>query len=264
MLINTFIVAAFFAFANYISSGMKDVSPADFFKGQWADIKMRFSTLVKYDGAERFLLIIYVINISLIFLLQQIFASELKDVFGGLIARTEIIYFVLFFMWDKIGHNFRSRKWLYISIAAYAVYFIMGYFLFPYRLVELLMISLMNVVKFGGILFVGRFMLEFIMEKKDNSFVESNELEPKMVLSSGTLKMLRDNPVFEGAFDDCFKDGITAEQVDILKEWLTRLKMERPKIEITKGRPFALWIFSGAIISLLFDKNILVLIGVFK
>ncbi|MCK4936883.1 MAG: hypothetical protein KAR84_08530 [Elusimicrobiales bacterium] len=264
LLINIFVVAALFALINYVSEGIRQASPGDFFSAQWEALRQRAIALSEQGGLKKFYIFFYAINIGLIFLLHQIFAMELKNSFGKIILRTEIIYFILFFLWEKVAENFRSKKWVYISITAYGLYFISGYFLFPYRLMDLLMIALMNVLKFSVILFVGRYMFEFIMEKKDTRYIEAHELEPHMVLSSKILRILRDNPVFEGAFDDCFKDGLTAEQIKILSDWLDNLKVEKPKVEIIKGRPFALWIFAGAAIFLIFNNNIVDIAGIFK
>jgi hypothetical protein len=264
LLINVFVVAALFAFINYVSEGIRKASPGDFFNEQWQALRTRAIALSEEGGLKKFYIFFYAINIGFIFLLHQIFAMELKNTFGDIILRTEIIYFILFFLWEKVAENFRSKKWVYISLIAYGIYFISGYFLFPYRLMDLLMIALMNVLKFSVILFVGRYMFEFIMEKKDTYYVEAGELMPHMVLSSKMMRTLRDNSVFEGAFDDCFKDGLTPEQIDLLSDWLSKLKVEKPKIEIIKGRPFALWIFVGAVIFLLFNNNIVDIAGIFK
>ncbi|MBU2529549.1 MAG: hypothetical protein KKD35_00805, partial [Elusimicrobia bacterium] len=264
LLINVFVVAAIFAFVNYVSDGIRRASPGDFFGAQWEALRGRARDLYKQGGLKKFYIFFYAINIGLIFLLHQIFAMELKNTFGKIILRTEIIYFVLFFLWEKVAENFRSRKWVYISLVAYGIYFISGYFLFPYRLMELLMVALMNVLKFSVILFIGRYMFEFTMEKKDTYFIEAQELKPHMILSSQMMRTLRGNPVFKGAFDDCFKDGLTAEQIDILKDWLGKLEVEKPKVEIIKGRPFALWIFVGAVVFLIFNNNIVDMSGIFK
>ena len=45
-----------------------------------------------------------------------------------------------------------------------------------------------------------------------------------------------------------------------VKEWLKRLPVSEPRIEIVRGRPFAAWILAGAAISLLFDANLIKLL----
>ena len=119
----------------------------------------------------------------------------------------------------------------------------------------MLLAAFVNVFKFSLLLFFGRFMLEFLMEKKDASFVGPGELRPGMILSAKAARTLKANTAFEGAFDDCFRDGLSEEQTALLADWLKKLPMPDPKVEVVKGRPFALWIFAGAAIALIFDKN---------
>ena len=94
------------------------------------------------------------------------------------------------------------------------------------------------------------------MERKDTRYLSVAELEPGAVLSSKAAREFKANPVFEGLFDDCFKDGLTEEQVAAVREWLKKLPVRDPKVEVVRGRPFALWIFAGAALLLALDRNI--------
>jgi hypothetical protein len=155
-----------------------------------------------------------------------------------------------------VGEFFRSRRWVYLSSACYLLYFFLGYFLFRERLWSILVLAGTNLFKFGLLLFFGRFMLEFLMERKDTLRLTAAELQPGAVLSSKACRDFKTNPVFEGLFDDCFKDGLTEEQVAAVKEWLKKLPVHDPKVEVIRGRPFALWIFAGAALLLALDRNI--------
>ena len=81
-------------------------------------------------------------------------------------------------------------------------------------------------------------------------------MEPGMILSSKQARTLCENPLFEGAFDDCFKDGLTEEQIVLLKAWLPNLPVQDPKLETVKGKPFALWIFAGAALTLVLGRSL--------
>jgi hypothetical protein len=76
------------------------------------------------------------------------------------------------------------------------------------------------------------------------------------VLSTKSAREFRANPVFDGLFDDCFKDGMTEEQAAAVRDWLKKLPVRDPRIEAVRGRPFALWIFAGAVLQLVLDRNI--------
>ena len=256
LLVNIFVAAALAAMGSYIGSGFAQASPADFFKEALADVRSGLRGLAGGGGKGKWLAAAYLANMTFLFLLQQILNAESRHYFSRFLARPDIIYFFLFFLWDKVGKAFQSRRWLYFTTGCYVVYFFAGYFYFYDRLLALVLGAMLNVVKFSLLLFVGRFMLEFLLEKKDTVYLKASELEPGMILLSRTVQTLRRNPAFEGAFDDCFKDGLTEEQVRILREWLGKMPMPDPKVEVVRGRPFALWIFAGAVLSLLFDKNI--------
>ena len=257
LLINIFVSAALFSVGGFIASGFYSASPSDFFKEVWAGLKKHFSSFSGRGAGGELLAAAYLANITFLFLLQQIFSLEARGFLSRFFSRTDILFFFLFFLWDKIGGVFRSKKWLYITAVFYAVYFLMGYFFFYDRLLALLVIAITNVFKFSMLLFFGRFMLEFLMEKKDTVYLTPSELRPGMVLSSKDARMVKENPVFEGAFDDCFRDGLDGEQIDIIKDWLSKLAVQDPRIGVVKGRPFALWIFAGALISIVFDKNLI-------
>ncbi len=257
LLINIFVAAALVAVGSFIASGFAQASPADFFKEIFSDLKKRLGSLAGGNKKNGWLIAAYFANMTFLFLLQQILNAESRHFLSRFLARADIIYFFLFFLWDKIGSAFRSRRWLYVTTVCYVLYFFAGYFYFYDRLVNLALYAMLNVFKFSLLLFFGRFMLEFLLEKKDTMSLKAAELEPGMILLSKTLQTFRQNPAFEGAFDDCFKDGLTVEQVRVIRDWMGRLPMPDPRVEVVRGRPFALWIFAGAVISLLFDKNIL-------
>lgn len=256
ILVNIFVAAALVAVGGFLASGFYQASPADFFSELWDDIKKRLASLGGEGGRNGWRVAAYLANLSFLFLLQQILNMETRFLLGRYLGRVDLVYFFLFFLWDKVGGAFGSKKWLYATTVCYLLYFFCGYFFFYDRLVVLLLAALANVLKFSLILFFGRFMLEHLMEKKDIVYVGARELEPGMILSSKQARTLCENPLFEGAFDDCFKDGLTEEQVGLLKVWLPKLPVQDPKLETVKGKPFALWIFAGAALTLVLGRSL--------
>ncbi|OIO02048.1 MAG: hypothetical protein AUJ51_07165 [Elusimicrobia bacterium CG1_02_56_21] len=254
LLINIFVSAAVWILGSFIASGFSSASPSDFFAEVWSDMKKRMAVLSA--GRNKAAVAALALNIGFVFLLHQVLALEARGFLGKIFSRADILFFFMFMLWDKIGGAFSSRRWGYLSAGCYAVYFVGGFFFFPEHLWLLASGALSNFFKFSLLLFFGRFMLEFLMEKKDMYHVTARELEPGMVLSAKASKMLKDNTAFEGAFDDCFKDGLSEEQVGELRTWLNSLKVHNPKVEVVRGRPFALWIFAGAVLSLVLDRNL--------
>lgn len=254
LLINIFVAAAFWAVGSHIASGFMSASPSDFFSEMWGDIKKRLADLS--SGKNKLVVAAYILNLGFLFLVQQVISLEARGFLSRFFSRADLLFFFLFILWDKVGDVFRSRRWIIISGACYVLYFFLGWFLFPERLWLLLTAAGTNVVKFSLILFVGRFMLEFLMERKDTVYLTGRELEPGAVLSSRAAREFKNNPVFDGLFEDCFKDGLTEEQVEAVRGWLQKLPVPDPKVEIVRGRPFALWIFAGAALLLALDRNI--------
>ncbi|HCC47586.1 MAG TPA: hypothetical protein DEQ38_05655 [Elusimicrobia bacterium] len=254
LLINIFVAAAFWAVGSHIASGFASASPSDFFAEMWRDVKNRLGSLAA--GSGKLAAGAYVLNLGFLFLLQQVMSMEARGFLSRFFSRADLLFFFLFILWDKVGEVFRSRRWVIVTAVCYLLYFFLGYFLFRERLWLLLTAAVTNVIKFSLLLFAGRFMLEFLMERKDTVCLTAAELEPGVVLTSKAAREFKANPVFDGLFDDCFKDGLTAEQTDAVKDWLKKLPVRDPKVETVRGRPFALWIFAGAALLLALDRNI--------
>ncbi|MBI4352222.1 MAG: hypothetical protein HY550_12370 [Elusimicrobia bacterium] len=254
LLINIFVAAAFWAVGSHIASGFASASPSDFFSRIWGDVKKRLADMAGEKNKPA--IAAAALNLGFLFLLQQVLALEARGLIGRLFSRADLLFFFLFILWDKVSGLFRSRRWFYLSAACYLLYFFLGYFLFRERLWLLLLSSVANLFKFGLLLFFGRFMLEFLMERKDIRYLTAAELEPGLVLSSKACRDIKANPDYTERFEDCFKDGLTEEQVAAVREWLGKLRLQDPRVEVVRGRPFALWIFAGAALLLALDRNI--------
>ncbi|MDT8286362.1 MAG: hypothetical protein RQ748_04555 [Elusimicrobiales bacterium] len=260
VLINIFVAAALYTIGKFLADGFRSATPADYFGKVWSDIKGRFAQLGEGGSKNRARAALLLANMTMIFLLQQVLVMESRGLLSGLFARTELLYFFMFFLWEKVARLFKSRLWSWATMIFYPLYLVLGYFFFFGHMVMMLKYAIINVFKFSLILVAGRAMMEFLMEKKDMDYLTVAELEPGGVLSSGSVRMLRANPAFCGVFDDCFKDGLDEEQLSALKEWMGRLPGETPKVEMVKGRPFALWIFAGCCLTLLLDRNLAALL----
>ncbi len=255
LLINIFVAASLWAVGTYVASGFYSASPSDFFAEIWRDLKKRLSDL-NAGGRGAPAAAAYVLNLGFLFLLQQVLSMEARGLVSRFFSRADILFFFVFILWDKIGDVFRDRRWVYVSTVCYLLYFFLGFFLFRERLWLMLGGAAHNVLRFSLLLFFGRFMLEFLMERKDMRYLSAAEVEPGMVLSAKAARMLKSNPAMDGLFDDCFRDGITEEQAAALKGWLGKLDVADPKVETVAGRPFALWIFAGGVLSLLLNRNL--------
>ena len=250
LLINTFLSAALFAVGSFMAEGFARSSPGEFLGEMFADLKKRFHSLGGVRSAA------YALNLAAVFILQQLLNLESRGILSRVFSRVEILYFFLFFLWGKMGAFFRSRRWTLASAVFCALYLGIGLLFFRERLFTMTMAAVSNVLRFSLLLFLGRFVFEVLLEKKDTVFLSREEIVQGVTLSSKSVAMLKGNPVFEGAFDDCFRDGLSAAQAELLRGWMTKMPVESPKIEAVKGKPFALWILVGAVISLVLNRNL--------
>lgn len=226
------------------------------FKFIWTSISKKlkefnFKSIIQW-------LIPYIINLGMLFLIQQTISYIWKtNILQNIVKRIDIIYFFLIFLWGKINKFFKDRRVLYTSLSVYAIYLVVGNLFFPEKLREILINTLSVTITFIIILTLGRFLIESTGEGKNTYVVGVQDLKPNILLTPNTIEMLRSNPVFQGAFDTCFKDGLTQEQVDILKEWLPKLPTPDAKLEAISGKSFSEWIFIGALFLLLFGNSVI-------
>lgn len=260
ILINTFVVAAIYSVARffYDSYRMKLSGDNDAFKEIY-DFKDRVKEFFSVSGRKEAFKKIAVIFFSLgiIFLAKQVINMYMMNLLGRNFSRAYIVYFLLFFAWEKAGKMFQKRGWKIAMAVLYLAYFSLGWFYFRSELLSHLHRALANVAKFSVILTVGRFVLEYLVEKKNAYWVGASDLKEGMVLSSDTIRQVRTNDEISASFSDYYKDGISAEQVEALKSWMAKIPKENAKLEMVKGYPFAFWIYLAGLIELIFNKSVL-------
>ncbi|MEW5950950.1 MAG: hypothetical protein AB1637_03575 [Elusimicrobiota bacterium] len=260
VMINTFVAAGIYAVARffYESYKMKISGDNDAFK-EIRDfrekIKSFFSENSGKTAAKKIIHIFF--SLGVIFLAKQVANMYLMAAIGRSFSKAYIIYFLLFFGWEKAGKIFEKKSWKMIMIILYVSYFVLGSLFFRQEMLAHLYKALSNVLKFSVILTLGRFVLEYLVEKKNSYWVSSSEVKEGMVLSSSSIKSLRSDKEISVFFDDYYKDGIDKEQAEKLSYWLLKIDGGKGKIEMVKGYPFALWIYVGCLFILIFNKSIL-------
>jgi hypothetical protein len=264
-LVSIFVISAIYVLVNatylsYVTYGSKKIQEPLTSDGIIKkSFRFIFKKLKEFNFKSIFqFLVPYIINLGMLFLIQQTMAYIwTTNILQHIVKRVDIIYFFLFFLWNKINKFFKDRKVMYVSLSTYAVYLVIGNLFFPEKLREIIENTLYTTLTFIIILTVGKFLLESSSEGRNKYWVGVQDLKPNIVLTSDTIEVLRSNPVFQGAFDICFKDGLTEEQVDVLKEWLPRLPDPDAKLEAVSGKSFSEWIFIGALFLLLFGNSVI-------
>lgn len=199
-------------------------------------------------------------SVAFLFLLQQALMLDARSGAGRFLLKPEAIFFFVFVLWEKIGALLSGGIWRYITPACYAAYLAAGYFMFREHMLAVFYAAGANVLKFSMLFMVGRFLLSFMLDKRDAVYVGPGDLAPGMVLSPLERRRLRQDTEIGVEFEDNFRDGLTPEQVELLRSWLGKLNVPDPRLEMVKGRPFALWIAAGTAAYLAVGKNLVVLL----
>jgi len=256
VLINIFIVASVISIFNYfkeniILMNMQNVNAFNEIK------KLYYEKLKKIDfkSSEIYLTIGSILSI---FTYKQTINIFIQNYIIKIFHRTDIFFFLLFFLWPKISSFFKTKYWKYIIISFYSILFLTLFLIpDPIKYIKTIFkMAILNTFKFSLVLFIAKTIFEDILENSNTYYASKDEIKEGMVLHSEELQIIRQNPIFNGIFDDCFKDGLNNEQVKALKDWLARLPQENPKLRFVKTKPFGIYIFLGSILHLILNKNL--------
>lgn len=196
-----------------------------------------------------------------LFFVQQTARSALQGDLQRLVPDLTMLYFLMFIGWDKVS-RYLSGRWSRLAMAVVApLYLAFGFAHFGPAMLFHLRRAAVNVIGFGFILGAGRFALVYLMDKFSMTEVSADELAPGMVLSSRYVDIIRRDPYFADSFSDSFRDGISPEETELLRNWVKRIPGGDPKIEVMEGYPFAVWIFLGCVFQLAFNGNVLTVAG---
>ncbi len=256
-LINIFIIAAFFSVYSYVkeNSIMLKKGDTEAFKEVKEYYKNELKEFLKFKPQT----LLMIFSIFSVFSYKQTLNLLLQNYIFNIFHRTDIFFFLLYFLWPKISTILKTKKWKYIMIIFY-----IGLFMYvfanqqPYEVLKNIVINaIKNTFKFGMIFAIGKVIFEKIIEVHNTYYASKDEIKPGMILSSYELEIIRKNEVFDGMFDDLFRDGLNEEQVEILKKWMENHPNKNVKLRFVKAKPFAFNIFLGCLMQIIFNKNIL-------
>ncbi|MEF3280834.1 MAG: hypothetical protein K6357_07715 [Elusimicrobiota bacterium] len=259
-LINIFVFSAFFSVFYYLKDNIALLKAGD--NNAFKEIKEFYLNKIKKIKWNSPSALFSIFGILSIFAYKQMFNLILGRYVFNIFHRTDIFFFLMFFLWPKISQFLRTRLWKYIMILMYAI-MILAVFVVsnPLQFIyDILLTAIKNTFKFGSIFFLGKIIFEQIIETHNTYYVTASDIKPGMVLSSNELEILRTNEVFKGLFDDMFKDGLNEEQVDALKKWMENHPDKNIKLKFVKARPFAEGIFLGCLFEIIFNINLVSLL----
>lgn len=255
-LINIFVAAAFWASGTFLLSGLQNFNRKAFFNSFYTNLLSEIRRLrEKYKSWQ---LLFVLSGLLVLFLLQRTISLTVRLTVARIVYDPAVLFFALFLLWDKLAPVFRKKAWIVFTAIFYALFVILGYIFFPDKLFELVETAFVDCLKFSVFIVTVRRLVVFLVEQADLRFFYPEQLQLGMILSENSRALVRNDPNFNQDFDSFVKDGLTEVQIKILRDNAQRLREKIPNLryEIIKGRPFAGWIFLGAIISLLFRDNI--------
>lgn len=256
-LINIFIIASLFSIYRYIKDNtiMLKKGDNDAFREIKNYYQNEFKKFLKLKPENIFL----IFSLFSMFAYKQMLNILLQNYIFNIFHRTDIFFFLFYFLWPKISTMLKSKAWKYIMFLFYLLMFLfISSSLDPVSLLKnIFIISVKNTFKFGMIFAIGKIVFEKIIETHNTFYASKDEIKPGMILSSYELEVIKKNEVFSGLFDDLFRDGLNQQQVDALKRWMENHPDKNVKLRFIKAKPFAFAIFSGCILQIIINKNIL-------
>jgi len=256
-MINIFIIAAVYSIYNYLKDNFSNIKNEQI---AFKEIKDFHTDRIKNKNILNINNMFKIFSIFSIFLGKQFLNMIMFRYIFNIFHRTDIFFFILFFLWPKISKFLNTKIWRYTLATIYIIIIIYSLYMTDissYFIKKIFLTSISNTVMFGGIFFIAKVIFEYILEKHNTYYAGTDEIKEGMILSSKELEIAKKNELFKGMFDDAFKDGLTKEQAEVLKEWLKNHPYKNAKLEFVKAKPFALSIFIGIIFCLVFSKNIM-------
>jgi len=163
-----------------------------------------------------------------------------------------VIFAVLFLTWDLMYRYMMRKKTAAIFLAMLGIYATVGIFMFPYRISDDLTAGISMTVRFALFVAFFKMFVGYHFEKVRKHSVEVKNLSKGMILSTETLNLMKqDGAFYQDCFDTLYSDGLTAVQVEKVKRWNSMSHME-----IIKAKPFALWLWLGAVLTLLMGMDL--------
>jgi len=120
------------------------------------------------------------------------------------------------------------------------------------------MLSITAAIVFGGFIF--RKMFDWYVNKKEVRGVSMENLKAGMRLTEETLNILKrkDEKLFKESIGRIYSDGLTEKQALLLKKFAEDKKIT--ELKIYKPSPFAILIFIGLIVTIIFRGSVIQLI----
>ncbi len=98
-------------------------------------------------------------------------------------------------------------------------------------------------------------LIDFHIAKTGTKEIKTENIKPNMNLEEQLLNEIEKDKEYNKQVGKIYPDGLTKEQVPIIKKWLQENKRGET-IKIYKPFPFVVWMFIGVIITLILKSSL--------
>lgn len=181
--------------------------------------------------------------------------SSLSSLLGGGIIIFAVLYLLQNYLIESIRDILNKKIYLFTSAILMTSCFLFSVIYFP----DYFFFTLKTIVKisigFAAILIIVKKMSDFYIKRREEIYVDSENLSEKTVLSDNIIKSIEKDKVLAEKIGNIHAEGLNSEQAEILKKWLS--EKDKKNITAYKTVPFAFWIFIGAAITLILKQSII-------
>jgi len=208
------------------------------------------------------LLVIFFVMVSLVGITLRGSLKEGLTYFFGTILGLEnwVLFIAVLAIFIFLMKFLRKLKKLFYIIAVFLLIWLF-YVWFKFDQSPLLtirpMLGTTAILVFGGLIF--RKTFDWYVNRKEIQEIDVKNIKTGTRLTEESLRILENKgetkKFFKESIGKIHSDGLSEEQVLFLKKFVENKKIE--KLKIYKLSPFAIWIFIGLIITILFNGSVI-------
>lgn len=218
-----------------------------------------FKVNLKNNARDKKKIFVFTVSFTLTFIVIPLIRNQITPLATS-IFKSSLIIFAGFYFLHSYAYEFIreyvKKKWFLISGAGFIFFYFAAGYLYFYESLALSFVStLKGSLGFMFLLMVFKRMADFYVNNREIRTINAEDLAPKMIISEEIMEEIKNDKDIHSKIGDLHLDGLTGEQIEILKSWL--LKTDKSKVAVYKTFAFAPWIFVGALLTLILKQNVL-------
>ena len=227
--------------------------------GQWS--KGRIEAMgIRFKEAwpYRYNYLMIAANTFALFYAMQTVQSSIRKLPLGPFGQV-MIFLLMFVAWGRLSGALRSKSLGLAALLSLSAATMAGAFWGHWDIGARLISALKMTANFGLFLSLARAVFYWFIEKESLRELIPDQLEAGVVLSDETWERLGAEKELAGKLGDRYSDGLSQQDAQVLQEWLAK-PQAGSGCTIYHTIPFAVWIFLGALFTLLERRNLVTLL----